>query len=428
MTNIAVLGCGTVAGGVFALLEDNKPLVSRRAGEDIYIKKVLARTVSKPRSLGFCAERICTDIDDILHDNEIDIVVELIGGVDTAFDYVSAALRSKKHVVTANKDLIERRFDELHALALDNGVELRYEAAVAGAIPIVTPLLGTLCANRFSSIIGILNGTTNYILTRMTQEGCSYSTALEAAQQLGFAERNPDADVLGADAARKIAILARIAYGSHTTLSDVSCDGITELGGVDVALASRLGYTIKLIAGAIEQSGGLVTFVRPAFVPQSHPLASVSGSFNAVFLNGDSSGELMLYGRGAGAAPTASSVVGDIIGIVRDIRAGMAAVTQLESSSAIESLPVSELVSVFCVRMLVDDRPRVLAGVALAFADSGVSLASLVQQPLGDGTAELVLVTHPHREADVNKSIDELLLRDYVRSVRKFLCLARESA
>lgn len=421
--DIAVLGCGTVACGLARLLKENSAVAAGACGEKINIKRILARTPSKAYALGFTDLEITQNMSDILGDDDIKVVVELMGGTGAAFDYIKAALGAHKHVVTANKDLIELRWRELHELAAANGVELVFEASVAGAIPIIGPLRETLSANRFSRIFGILNGTTNYILTRMAAEGCSYETALADAQRLGYAESDPSADVEGVDAARKIAILARIAFGAEVPLEKVYREGITELDDTDAALASRLGYAIKLVAGASANEGGVSVFVRPAFVPLAHPLASVDGVFNAVFLSSDFAGDLMFYGRGAGSKPTASSVAGDIIDIARNINsASHCPRVRLAERGRCEALPSDELVSGFCVRMRVDDRPLVLAGVASAFGERGVSLRSIVQDPC-EGGANLVLITHPCREGELQSALGELKCRDYVRSLKTIMCL-----
>ncbi|MDO4566202.1 MAG: homoserine dehydrogenase, partial [Oscillospiraceae bacterium] len=276
----------------------------------------------------------------------------------------------------------------------------------------------------FERVIGILNGTTNYILTRMFREGCSYEAALKSAQELGYAERDPSSDVEGLDAARKIAILARLAFGADVKLEDVQRMGISALSEDDIRLAMRMNCTIKLVAGAVAQEKGVSVFVRPAFVELGHPLASVGGVFNALFLSGDCSGELMLYGRGAGARPTASSVAGDIIEICRNIAAGSSSPRIRQSGAGGPgALPAGELWCGYCIRMTVEDRPRVLEGVAGAFGANCVSLRSVVQTPLGEGEAELILICHPHREADIKRSLKELEGRDYVKNLRSFMCL-----
>ncbi|MEG1651077.1 MAG: homoserine dehydrogenase [Oscillospiraceae bacterium] len=423
MIKIAILGCGTVASGVCELLGKNEAVISNRIDEQISIKKLLARSPQKALDLGFVPEQLCSSIDDIVNDDEIEIVVELIGGTTTAFDYIKTAITHGKHVVTANKDLIAQRGCELFALADKHGVDLYFEASVGGGIPIIQPLKQSLSGNRFSQIVGILNGTTNFILTKMSSEGLSYSEALKTAQDLGFAEANPASDVMGTDAARKITILAGIAFDTQVTLDDVYCEGITDIDDSDIALAHKMGYVIKLLAVAREVEGKLLMFVRPAFVPVTHPLASVNDSFNAVFLHGDAVGDIMLYGRGAGSLPTASAVVGDIMDICRNIRHGVHGRYRSTSGTDMQIAAIDELYSSFFVRLKVSDKPKVLAGVATAFGENGVSLLSLIQNPNKDKSAELIIITHPAKEKAIRDSLSLLMQKDYVNRIHTFMCL-----
>ena len=423
MIDIAILGCGTVASGVCRLLKQNHEDIAKRIGQDIRIRYILARTPQKAQALGFSDDQICSDVGPIVADPQIKIVVELMGGTTTAFDSICACLRAGKHIVTANKDLIAERGRELFELAAQHGADLCFEASVGGGIPIIQPLKQSLSANRFSEIIGILNGTTNFILTKMAAEGLSYDRALALAQELGFAEANPESDVMGTDAARKIAILASIAFNSRVALSDVYKEGITEIDDSDIALARRMGYVIKLLAVAREVEGKVLMFVRPAFVAAAHPLASVNDSFNALFVHGDAVGDIMLYGRGAGSMPTASAVVGDVMEVCRNLIHGGCGRMGCECYAQREVVGIDELESSFFVRLRVSDRPNVLAGVARAFGEQGVSLSSLVQSPVRDGTAELILITHPARERALRNALAELMQKDYVSRIHTFMCL-----
>ena len=414
MIYIALLGCGTVASGVYRLLQNNRHNIIQQAGEDVVIKYILARHPEKALALGVNPERICTSIEPILNDPEVSVVVELIGGVEDAYTFVRRALEAKKHVVTANKDLLAQSFAELYALASENGVSLSFEASVGGGIPLIGPLYRTLAASPVYSITGILNGTTNYILTRMTRDGLAYDEALRSAQELGYAESDPTADVEGFDAARKIAILSSLAFHSPVTARDVRCTGISAVTKADIAFAASVGYVIKLLAVGRQTEDGIEVYVRPAFVPGTHPLASVNDAYNAVFLSGQGLGDIMLYGQGAGAAPTAGSVVGDIMEICRR---GTDSAGPSVSSLIYENLPIrdaGEVSAPFYIRLTVHDKPRVLAGVAGILSDHGISLASLVQSQLEGDMAELMLCTHMAKSASVDAAMAELKRKDYV--------------
>ncbi len=416
--NIAILGCGTVAGGVLHLLENNREEIRERLGEELSVKRVLARHPEKARALGLSEEQICTDFSEILADSSIALVVELIGGTGDAYRFVRESLLNGRHVVTANKDLIAL-YPELAQLAEEQGVMLLYEASVGGGIPLLGPLRQTLAANRIESIYGILNGTTNYILTRMSREGLGYAEALRAAQAAGYAEANPASDVEGADAARKIAILASLAFRTRLTYPQIYHEGIEGISETDIRFAARQGYTVKLLAVTREEDGRVEAYVRPALVPLDHPLASVNGAYNAVFLRGDAVGDIMLYGQGAGADPTASSVVGDIMEICRNHTVSY----EGAAHSGKTLRPVEESDNIYYVRLLVADKPRVLAGVAGAFGDFGVSIASLVQEPREGGRAELMLLTHRASEEALRAAEAKLLQQNYVEEIHTLICL-----
>lgn len=301
MINVGLLGCGTVGSGVVEVLQKNIDIIAQRTGDKIAIKKVLEKDRDKCRALGIAEDMRATDFNDIINDPDINIVVELIGGIEPAFTFIIEAMRAGKHVVTANKDLIAVKGKELFETAEENRIDFYFEASVAGGIPIVYPLKQSLAGNRIQEVIGILNGTTNYILTKMSLEGLEFSQVLAEAQQLGYAESDPTADVEGLDAARKIAILSSIAFNSRTTLDDVYVEGITSITPADIKYARELGYVIKLLAIAKEdEEGRIQARVHPAFLPLNHPLAAVNDVFNAVFVRGDAVGEIMHYGRGQG--------------------------------------------------------------------------------------------------------------------------------
>lgn len=425
--NIAILGCGTVASGVVQLLKNNSEEIRKSLGEEIVIRRILARTPSKAEALGFTADEICSTMDEVLADESIALVAELMGGTTVAYECICRAMKSGRHVVTANKDVIALYSEELDQLSAENNVALFYEASVGGGIPLIGPLRQTLAANKIKTVYGILNGTTNYILTRMTKDGSSYQDALKGAQELGYAEADPTSDVKGADAARKIAILSSLAFHSRVTYPQVHHEGITNVTQTDIRFAKQQGYVPKLLAVTKEEEDGVSVYVRPALVPESHPLAAVNEAFNALYLIGDPVGKVMLYGQGAGGGPTASSVVGDIMEAGRLIRQGDTVVGQSTCYANKPLKDISRTDNVYYVRLLVADKARVLAGVASAFGDHNVSIASFVQEPRSVGRAELMILTHAASEADMQGTIYDLMQRDYVHEVHTMICLEEEA-
>ncbi|MEN6349982.1 MAG: homoserine dehydrogenase [Syntrophomonas sp.] len=409
MINIALLGCGTVGSGVVKLLGKNREIIAKRIGDTIEIKRVLEKDLEKCRANGVSEDIITQDINDILDDHDIDIVVEVIGGIEPACSFIMAAMRKGKHVVTANKDLIAVKGREIFDQATESQVDFYFEASVAGGIPIVYPLKQSLAANQIYEVIGILNGTTNYILSKMSKEGRDYNEVLLEAQKLGYAESDPTADVSGLDAARKIAILSSIAFNSRITLNDVYVEGITSITPADIQYAKELGYVIKLLAIAKEDEKEQVQVrVHPAFLPKSHPLAGVNDVFNAVFVNGDAVGEIMHYGRGAGQMPTASAVIGDIIEIGRNMLHNTSARIGCTCYEDKVILNIKELEAEYYIRMTVKDRPGVLAGIAGVFGNNNVSIATVLQKTSRDDIAELILITHRVREQDLRDSLTVL--------------------
>ena len=423
MLNIGLLGCGTVGGGVVKLLAKNRDTITTKTGSEIKIKKVLERDLQKCRNLGLSDDLITDSFDDIVNDDSIDIIVELIGGIEPAYTFIIAAMKNGKHVVTANKDLIAIKGKELFAAALENNVDFYFEASVAGGVPIIYPLKQSLAANQIEEIIGILNGTTNYILTKMSQEGRDYQEVLREAQALGYAESDPAADVGGLDSARKLAILSSIAFNSRVTLDDVYVEGITAITPQDIQYARELGFVVKLLAIAKEVDGQIQARVHPAFIPFNHPLAFVNGVFNAVFVRGDAVGEIMHYGRGAGEMPTASAVVGDIIEVGRNM--AFSTNTRIGCTCYEEKsiLPISELDAQYYIRMTVTDRPGVLAGIAGVFGKNGVSLATVLQKANREKLAELILITHTVKEKALQESLAILRGMDIVGEINNVVRL-----
>jgi len=409
---VAVLGCGNVGTALVELLADpdRHDELRTRAGVDLEVVGIAVKDTSRHRSEQpfFPHHLITGDARSLVERDDIDIVVELIGGIEPAGSLIEAALRRGRPVISANKALLAQSGAELAHIALAHGVDLLYEAAVAGAIPVIRPLRESLAGERVLRVMGIVNGTTNFILTAMAAEGVDYEDALDEAQSLGMAERDPTADVEGYDAAAKAAILGALAFGCDVVSSDVPFEGISAVRAADVAFAQRLGYAIKLLAVAELVEGGPEISVRvyPAMVRNSHPLATVNGSFNAVFIEGEHCGELMLYGRGAGGQATASAVLGDVIDAARHLRSGFAAPAP-SRGLPVKFRPTDELRSAYYLSIDVADRPGVLAAVAAVFGDHQVSIRSMEQTGLGD-EARLIFLTHVAREGDVIGCIADL--------------------
>jgi len=356
--------------------------------------------------LGIDEKMVTPDFSKIVDDEEVNIVVELIGGIEPAFSFIIEAMQKGKHVVTANKDLIAVKGEELFKTARENNVDFYFEASVAGGIPIIYPLKQSLAGNKIKEVIGILNGTTNYILTKMTKEGRNFNEVLTEAQELGYAEADPSSDVCGLDAARKIAILSSIAFNSRVTLDDVYVEGITSITSADIQYASELGYVIKLLAIAKEdEEGQIQARVHPAFLPRNHPLANVNDVFNAVFVEGDAVGEIMHYGRGAGQMPTGSAVVGDLVKVGRNIIQNINARIGCTCYDNKPVLDINQLCVEFYIRMTVIDRPGALAGIAGVFGNNNVSIATVLQKTSRKGMAELILITHKVMEQNLRDAL-----------------------
>ncbi len=401
--NIGLLGFGTIGSSVYELIRKEHDQILEGTGVDLEITKVLEIDKSKWPADG-PAGVFCSDFSEIVDDSDIDIVVELIGGTTAAFDFVDAAMRSGKDVVTANKQLLASQGQRLFSLAREEKRHLRFEASVAGAVPIIKVMRESMIAAGLHTVYGIVNGTTNYILSQMYGDEGDYADVLAKAQELGYAEADPTADVGGADAAAKMAIIASIAFHSRVTLADVTYSGIEDISLEDVRYAKGLGFVPKLIGAARLIDGQISVRVFPALLPVDHPLAAISGSNNAVFLQGDSIGEIMLMGPGAGGVPTATAVVSDIVSIVSTNEVGF-----LQNCSCYRQLamyPSEDVESAFFIRVSVSDKAGVLAGIASAFGEHGVSIASMIQRGRGD-EAELVLITHPTRESQFFAAVEQ---------------------
>ena len=418
---VGFLGCGNVGCGVWELLSGFAQELAHRNDLIIIIKKVLVRDVLKSRNASVPKELLTTDPDDVICDPDISIVVEFMGGEHPATNYMLRALQNKKTVVTANKVAVALHWPELQKAAQENGMGLYYEASVCGAIPIIHTLTQSLQANRITKLMGIINGTTNYILSRMTQNGESYESVLYDAQRLGLAEPDPASDVEGLDAAYKLSIMASLAFHVRVPFDKVYCQGITEITAMDIACGKEMGLTLKLLAIAKKVGMTVEARVHPTFIPQSHPLASVSGSFNAVYLFGHACREIMFQGRGAGDMPTASAVVGDLIhAATHGIHSHPTFVNENQPPKDITFSDDWE--SEYFIRMSAIDAPGVLSQVSGCFARHGVSIASMLQKESAEsgGHVPLIFITHKAREQAMLASLKELdpSIVEYYRMIR----------
>jgi homoserine dehydrogenase len=419
---VGILGCGHVGSALVELLGARRSEVAARTGLDLEITRVAVRSVARERSVELPEGVLTHDAFDVVSDPGVDVVVEVIGGIEPARELITTALGHGKPVVTANKELLANVGVDLFAAAERSGVDLLFEAAVGGGIPIIRPLRESLVGERVRRVIGIVNGTTNYILTRMTEDGVTYQEALAEAQSLGYAERDPTADVEGYDAGAKAAIIATIAFGARVVAGDVYHEGISGITPADIAFARRLGYVVKLLAVAeqdSEQDGGDIGVrVHPAMVPAEHPLASVRGSHNAIFVEGDAVGELMFYGKGAGGEPTASAVLGDLIDAAGNLRKGYSA--SLGSLAKAVIRPIDEIETAYYLNLEVVDQPGVLAAVAGVLGVHGISIKAMEQEGLGD-EARLIFITHVAREAAMQSTLRDLRELDVVDRVGTLL-------
>jgi homoserine dehydrogenase len=406
---IGVIGFGTIGTGVVKILQKDRGILRQRTGRDIVLKTVADIAPGKKEGVDYSTFALTKDAMEIINDSSIDLVVELIGGITHAKRFIEAALKNKKHVVSANKELIAKHGKELIGLANEMGVNLFYEASSGGGIPIINALTSSLAGNPYKKIYGILNGTTNYILSKMTAEGAEFDDVLKEAQALGYAEADPSSDVDGHDVAYKLTILSSIAFDHYFETADIFREGIRNISFRDIAVAKQYGYVIKLLAIGIARSETDVELrVHPVMIRQSHPIASVNGSFNAVYVEGENVGETMFYGRGAGELPTASAVVGDIIAIVRGANDGKSSPTLNFGKSDKRIVPMGDIESKYYVRLIVQDHPGVLAAISRAFGDNDVSITTVQQaDPTGDD-AEIVIMTHLVRESQMQKALAEI--------------------
>ncbi len=425
---IGLLGLGTVGTGTVAILQD--PLGRNPLLKEIEVYRVGVRSLDKAREVSLPPGVLTTDLEAIVTDPEIDIVVELMGGLEPARSLILKAIAHKKHVVTANKAVIARYGHEIYSAANEARVYVLLEAAVGGGIPIIKPLKQSLGANRIQSIIGIVNGTTNYILTQMTTEGADFETVLAEAQKLGYAEADPSADVDGYDAADKIAILASLGFGGRVKREDVYCEGIRQVSAMDITYADKLGFVIKLLAIAEglqgEESDTLQLRVHPTLIPKTHPLASINGVYNGILVEGNPLGQVMFYGRGAGAGPTASAVVSDVLNIVGILSSSQVTDDLDPLLSCVHQhycqvTPIENLETRFYARFLCYDMPGVIGHIGMSFGNHQVSLESVVQIGFQEECAEIVVVTHDVKEGNFRAALAEMEKLEAIKAIPSIL-------
>ncbi len=418
---VGILGLGVVGGGTVRVLTEHADTIARKVGAPVVIQKIAVRDLAKPRDVPVDSSLLTDDPNEVIADPDIDILCELIGGVEPAHDYVLRALRTGKNIVTANKEMMAKAGSDLLQEAESRGLDFSFEGSVGGGIPIIQPLKQALAGNKFSQILGIVNGTTNYILSKMTAEDADFADVLREAQAHGYAEADPAADVEGHDARYKTAILASIAFTSRVDPSDIYVEGITRIAKRDIEVARDLGYVIKLVGIGSDLGDALQMRVHPVLLPRAHPLASVDGVYNAVFLRGDAVGDVMFYGRGAGSLPTGSAVVGDIIETARNIRRGATGRLGCTCYNQKPILPMDSLETNYYVRLLAHDRPKVLASLASIFGDFDVSIESVVQRAHPDGDAEIVWITHRCVEANFRSALDVISRLEIVTGIQNWI-------
>lgn len=417
---IALLGMGTVGGGVYEIIEKQKEEMPFKIGAALEVVKVLVRNKAKYADR-IPAEKLTDVWEDVIGDDSIDIVVEVMGGIEPARTYIKAALEKGKHVVTANKDLMAMHGHELLELAGEHHCDLLFEAAVAGGIPIIRPLKQCLAGNNITEIMGIINGTTNFILTKMKEDGMDFGEALQLATDLGYAEADPTADIEGYDAGRKLAIMASIAFHTPVTFDDVFTEGITKITAKDMRYAKEMGCSIKLLGIAKNTETGIEVKVHPTMIPENHPLAAVNDSFNAVFVHADAVDDAMFYGRGAGALPTGSAVVGDIMDVARNM---LFHCNGRIGCSCYKNLPIKRIgdtTSRYYIRMRLEDRAGTLAAMAGVFAENDASIAILLQKETIENDAEIVVVTHDVAEKKFMDAIKKFSSMEMVKEISSII-------
>ncbi|MEH7081638.1 homoserine dehydrogenase [Neobacillus drentensis] len=425
---IGLLGLGTVGCGVVKIIKKNQDKLIHQVGCPVVIKKVLVKDLHKNRPVEVDTKLLTSNADEILYDEEIDVVIEVMGGLQDTKDYLITALRQGKHVVTANKDLMALHGSELLTVASEHGCDLFYEASVAGGIPILRGLVDGLASDRIKQLMGIVNGTTNYILTKMSEEGRTYDEVLKEAQELGFAEADPTSDVEGLDAARKMTILATLGFSMHIDLEDVQVSGISKVTDEDLRYGKQLGYTMKLIGYAHREGEKVEVSVAPTFLSNNHPLASVQNEYNAVYVYGESVGETMFYGPGAGSLPTATAIVSDLVAVIKNLRLGVNGRSAVTPQYPKQLKDNDEKYSKYFLRIHVQDEVGVFADITTIFAKYGVSFEKILQLPVKKNeTSEIVLVTHQASLSNYDKILLELNDLHAVKEIKSAYRVVRKS-
>jgi len=417
---VGLIGFGTVGTGVVRLLADNGKLISAKLGARLLLKKIADLDTTTDRGVLLHPGVLTSDINEILNDPEISIVIELIGGYEPAKSFVLKAIAAGKHVVTANKALLALHGDEIYAKAAEAGVEVLYEAAVGGGIPVLSAIKGNMSANRFNTILGILNGTCNYILTKMTKEGLDFADVLKKAQELGYAEADPTFDIEGIDTAHKLALLLSLCFGTRVQFDQIYTEGITSISAIDINFAQQFGYRIKLLAIGKRDGDRIEARVHPTMIPVHYPMADVDGAFNAIRLTGDFVGPVMFYGRGAGMEPTASAVVGDLMDISRNILVGVGQRVSARgfkdgSIADLPIKPIGECISRYYLRFSAVDKPGVLAAIAGALGKYNISIESMIQTGRSGDSVPIVFITHEAAESDIQSALAEIDAFEMIR-------------
>ncbi len=424
---VGLLGFGTIGAGVVKLLGRNASLIEEKLGVRLRLRKVADLDITTDRGVPVEPGVLTTNADDVLTDPDIAVVIELIGGYTISRQFILKAMENGKHIVTANKALLAVHGDEIYAKAAHCGVEVRYEAAVGGGIPVLSAIKGNLAANRFETVLGILNGTCNYILTRMTQEGADFAQVLRTAQELGYAEADPTFDIEGVDTAHKLAILVSLCFGTKVAFDDIYTEGISAVTATDIDFAREFGFKIKLLAIGKLDGARVEARVHPTMIPLNYPLADVDGVFNAIRLTGDFVDTVMFYGRGAGMDPTASAIVGDVMDIARNLTAGIgrrsAPLGYLDNRlKTLEIKPIGEIVGKYYLRFSAVDKPGVLAKIAGVLGENGISIESMIQSARkANETVPIVIMTHEAKESGIRSALDQIDSFDFMKEKSKLI-------
>ena len=421
--SIGLMGLGVIGSGVAKALEERSEAIANQVGCPLRLRRILEKDLAKTRASGMNPDLFTQDAAQVIGDPEIDIVIEVLGGDRPAYDFIKEALGRGKHVITSNKEVMAKHFSEFISLAKENRVDILYEASVGGGIPLIAPFKQDLLANEISAIHAIINGTTNYILTRMASEGLDFSTALAQAQELGYAEADPTNDIEGIDAAYKLSILAALAFHIEVRPEDIHHEGISRLSSHDFRYARELGYEIKLLAIAKERDGSIEVRVHPVFLPQGLLLAKVDGVYNAIQVEGDLVGRILFYGQGAGPSPTSSAVLADVIDVAQRLNRGINISPTLKLDPTKRLKPISEIETRYYLRMSTLDRPGVLAQISKILGDNQISISSVIQKEtdIASQTAQIVLMTYPARESAMQQAMGEIGRLDVVSEVSNFI-------